>query len=47
MVKREYKEKAERMFPGIQITDGHRYLGSFIGTEERKYRFSIGKLMNG
>ena len=48
VVKGEHKEKAERMFPGIQITDvGHMYLGSFIGTEERKHRFSIGKLMNG
>ncbi len=35
IVKPELYEVAKKMFPGINVTDrGHRYLGSYIGTED-------------
>ena len=41
IVKEEYEEKAKNMFPSdINITSiGHRYLGSYIGTEAGKKEF--------
>ena len=38
--KPEYEEKARTIFPDVNITSvGHRYLGSFIGTEQGKDDF--------
>ena len=35
IVKPEHATKAKELFPDVQITTkGHRYLGSYIGTEE-------------
>ena len=45
IVKEEYKEKAEELFPDTQITcTGHKYLGSYIGTEEGKCDFVSEKI---
>ena len=34
------KESAKTLFPSINITtEGHKYLGSFIGTEDGKKKF--------
>ena len=40
IVKEEHYEKAKEMFKDVQITTkGHRYLGSYIGTNEGKEEF--------
>ena len=45
IVKPHCKEKAEKMFPDLQISEvGHRYLGSFIGTEEGTKSFLDSKV---
>ena len=41
-------EEAKAMFPGLQVTDvGHKYLGSYIGTDEGKKVLSRTRLKNG
>ena len=40
IVKPKYLKRAKDMFPGISITDqGHKYLGSYIGSESGKAEF--------
>jgi len=40
IVKEEHLEEAQKLFPDLQITtEGHRYLGSYIGTEAGKNQF--------
>ena len=44
IVKEEHLERAKAMFSGINITtEGHRYLGSYIGTDSGKIKFMQGK----
>jgi hypothetical protein len=38
-------DEAKRLFPTLNITDiGHKYLGSFIGTEEGKEKYVEDKI---
>ena len=40
MVKKGLDEKGRQLFPDVNVTSrGHRYLGSFIGSEEGKEAF--------
>ena len=40
IVKPQYQDEAKSLFPDVNITtEGQRYLGSFIGTEEGKRQF--------
>ena len=40
IVKPEFKEEADRLFSDVQVTDkGHRYLGSYIGSESGLLEF--------
>ena len=40
IVKPEFKEEADRLFSDVQVTDtGHRYLGSYIGSESGLQEF--------
>ena len=45
IVKPKYLDEAKELFPDLNITDiGHKYLGSFIGSEEGKSKFIDDKL---
>ena len=47
IVKPEHYEAAKKAFPGLKITsDGHKYLGSFIGTNNGMEEFVKGKVSN-
>ena len=40
ITKPEFYDEAKKLFPGLNVTDiGHKYLGSFIGSEEGKNEF--------
>ena len=47
VVKDGLEEEARKMFPGITVSSvGHRYLGSYIGTEEGKEKFTQQKIVD-